>query len=139
MFAKAALNYIAIKAVEAAVSAMASAVGSFGLLGLVIAGGAAATAGALVMANKSKVPAAPKFFTGGVIPGQMGVPRLAVVEGGERVTSVADRVDGRGAGSSTVVINNNLLATPSRVQMERTNRDVIAPSMRRLQRLGYAI
>lgn len=138
MFAKAALNFIAIKAVEAAVAAIASAVGTFGLLGLVVAGGAAATATALVLANKAKVPPPPKFFTGGVVPGPMGAPRLAVVEGGERVTSVADRVDGRGTGSSTVVINNNLLATPSRVQMERTNRDVIAPSMRRLQRLGFA-
>jgi hypothetical protein len=138
MFAKAALNFIAIKAVEAAVAAIASAVGTFGLLGLVVAGGAAAVATALVAANKAKIPPPPKFFTGGVVPGPMGAPRLAMVEGGERVTSVADRVDGRGSGNATVVINNNLLAAPSRVQMERVNRDTVMPSMRRLQRLGFA-
>jgi hypothetical protein len=138
MFAKAALNFIAIKAVEAAVAAIASAVGTFGLLGLVVAGGAAAVATALVAANKAKIPPPPKFFTGGVVPGPMGAPRLAMIEGGERVTSVADRVDGRGSGNATVVINNNLLAAPSRVQMERVNRDTVMPSMRRLQRLGFA-
>ena len=138
MFAKAALNFIATKAVEAAAGMITSAISTLGLAGLLIAPAAAAVAMGLVAATKSQVPPPPKFFTGGVVPGPMGAPRLAMVEGGERVVSVADSIDQRGSRGGSVVVQQQLLVAPSRVSMERANRDSILPAMRRMQRLGMA-
>jgi hypothetical protein len=138
MFAKAALNFIATKAVEAAAGMITSAIGTLGLAGLLIAPAAAAVAMGLVSATKSQVPPPPKFFTGGRVPGPLGAPRVAVVEGGERVVSVADSIDQRGSRGGSVVVQQQLLVAPSRVSMERANRDSILPALRRMQRLGMA-
>ena len=137
MIYKSAINEIAMIAVRAAATTLLASIKEFGLLGIAIGAALAGGVFAMVTSQANRAPPPQKFFTGGVVPGQIGVPRLAVVEGGERVTSVADRVDGRGMGGGGIVINNNSLITPSRVQMERVNRDAIIPSMRRLQRLGF--
>lgn len=137
MIYKSAINEIAMIAVRAAATTLLQSIKEFGLIGIAIGAALAGGVFAMVKSQANRAPPPQKFFTGGVVPGQMGVPRLAVVEGGERVTSVADRVDGRGGSGGSIVINNNSLITPSRVQMERTNRDAIIPSMRRLQRLGF--
>jgi hypothetical protein len=63
---------------------------------------------------------------------------VAVVEGGERVVSVADSIDQRGSRGGSVVVQQQLLVAPSRVSMERANRDSILPALRRMQRLGMA-
>jgi hypothetical protein len=138
MFAKAALNFIATKAVEAAAGMITSAISTLGFAGLLIAPAAAAVAMGLVAATKSQVPPPPKFFTGGRVPGPLGAPRVAVVEGGERVVSVADSIDQRGSRGGSVVVQQQLLVAPSRVSMERANRDSILPALRRMQRLGMA-
>jgi hypothetical protein len=138
MFAKAALNFIAVKAVEGAVGLIVKAFDQIGLLALVLAPAIGAAAYGIVKAFSGDVPRPPKFHTGGMVPGLMGQERLAVVQAGERVTSVADNVDGRGRGAGGITINNNMLLAPSRVQVERVNRDVLMPSARRLQRLGFA-
>lgn len=138
MLLKAVLNEIAVLMVRGAVNAIVNEVGRWGPLGLITGGIAAAGLVGALMASKESLPSPPQYFTGGIVPGPIGRRQMAIVEGGERVTSVADRVDGRGSGNATVVINNNLFAAPSRVQMERVNRDAVMPSMRRLQRLGFA-
>lgn len=137
MFFKAAIHQVAVLAIEAAAGALAKAFGTFGLAALVIGPALAGAAYAMVKASSSRIPPPPKFHVGGRVPGPMGQERLAVLQGGERVTSVADTVDNRGGGGG-ITINNNLLVAPSRVQVERVNRDVLMPSARRLQRLGFA-
>lgn len=137
MLGKAALHYIAVEAVKAMASAVLASIKTFGVLGLIVGAGVGAAAYGLVKATSGKMPQPPKFHTGGIVPGVPGRERMAIVQSGERVSSVADTVDGRGGGGN-ITINNNLLVAPSRVQVERTNRDVLMPSMRRLQRLGFA-
>jgi len=137
MFGKAALHFIAVKAVEAIASAIARSVEMFGPFGVLIGLAAGAAAYGVVKATSNKMPQPPKFHTGGIVPGVPGRERMALVQSGERVSSVADTVDGRGGGGG-ITINNNLLVAPSRVQIERVNRDVLLPSARRLQRLGFA-
>jgi hypothetical protein len=137
MFFKAAIHQVAVLAVQAAANALTKAFGTFGLAALVIGPALAGAAYAMVKASSSRIPPPPKFHVGGRVPGPMGQERLAVLQGGERVTSVADTVDNRGGGGG-ITINNNLLVAPSRVQVERVNRDVLMPSARRLQRLGFA-
>jgi hypothetical protein len=137
MFGKAALHFIAVKAVEAMASAIANSFSTLGIFALI--GGAAIGAAAYGMTKlaSNRMPQAPKFHTGGIVPGVPGRERMALLQSGERVSSVADTVDGRGGGGG-ITINNNLLVAPSRVQVERVNRDVLMPSARRLQRLGFA-
>lgn len=138
MFVKAALHQVAVIAVVTAAEAMKNAFGSLGLLAFLAAPALAGAAYAMVKAGSSKVPPPPKFHTGGVVPGVPGRERMALLQSGERVSSVADTADGRGGAGGGITINNNLLVAPSRVQVERVNRDVLLPSARRLQRLGFA-
>jgi hypothetical protein len=124
--------------VKAAATAFANEVGNKGLVGILTGVVAAGAVVAAINSAKGSMPPPPKFFTGGVVPGALGVPRMALVEGGERIVSVADRVDGRGSGShGSITVNNNALVIPTRAQMDRVNRDAIMPSLRRMQRLGY--
>lgn len=47
----------------------------------------------------------PGFAVGGTVPGTPGAPQLAMVHGGEHITSLRDQASGRGGGGSTVVVN----------------------------------
>jgi phage-related protein len=53
------------------------------------------------------VPDIPKFASGGVVPGPMGAPQLAIVHGGEEVLTAAQR---RGGGVTFNFINHGVLA-----------------------------
>jgi hypothetical protein len=74
------------------------------------------------------VPDIPKFATGGVVPGPMGAPQLAIVHGGEEVLTAAQR----GAESRQVHvhlhIDNSVIAGPD---PERWLIDTIASATRR--------
>lgn len=51
----------------------------------------------------------PGFADGGIVPGSVGAPQLALVHGGEEVVSYADRMRGGGGSNITVVISGNTL------------------------------
>lgn len=48
----------------------------------------------------------PGFATGGMVPGPIGMPRLAVVHGGEEVRTPEQQVAGRASQTNTYIINN---------------------------------
>ncbi len=108
--------------------------------------------GAIGAAAAATVFAAIKGFVGSFQEGgRVPATGMAFVHEGEEIIPRSRVPAARAAGLTTdtvgvstpaqgmmITINNNLLATPSRTQMDRTNRDVINVSNRRLARLGFA-
>lgn len=150
MALRAAINFLTIKAVEAAANAFAGNAG-IPFVGLAIAGGVALSAGIAVAAMKSELPS---FHTGGVIPGVPGTERLARVLSGEGVirsefvpTAQALGMMPGGSSSSRAPVNQNASRTrvdvqvetllPSRARVVRTHTQHLGPAAARARRLGW--
>jgi hypothetical protein len=91
------------------------------LLGAIEAGIVAARPGG---GRSSGSPGVPGYATGGVVPGPMGAPQLAVVHGGEQVLTPAQR----GGGGGIAIYNYGVMAGPD---AERWLIDTIASAQRR--------
>ncbi len=79
----------------------------------------------------------PGFAAGGVVPGAIGAPQLAVVHGGERVIPVSG--NGGGAGSGSVVINISVAGGNPRDTINQLALELRRGGARELQRaLGVA-
>jgi hypothetical protein len=97
-------------------------------------GPALAIAAGIAMSAAVIAAFAGTFHTGGTVPGPWGKEQLALVEGGEVITSKEDAAAGAGGGANVHVTTETVF--PTRTTVDLVRRDDIGRSEARLRRLG---